>query len=266
MPAKRTARELMPRFPEEHEESAPAAKRPRLESPGLRSPGRPYQDYVDDEARRYWQDIVNVGSLNKPNQQEIRTAATPILGRALHRRQGRVPDPALSHYRAHQGVSAMQLHAAERGWIKHPFTLSETSPNYVEALIQLADDANWLAREIPLPAHPEPHHPTIYYTIDQVSNRPVPRQDSVIRGDYVYSPYGGNQFVENGDIYPWWGSRRIPAKRELIDRGWMACYTLVSDEEKMWINVHWLNPNGCLFFVHSIPLKYLHFSPQPPVV
>ena len=42
-------------------------------------------------------------------------------------------------------------------------------------LIQLADDANWLAREIPLPDHPPPKHPPIYYKIDPETNRPVPR-------------------------------------------------------------------------------------------
>ena len=33
---------------------------------------------------------------------------------------------------------------------------AEASPNYVETLIQLADDAGWLAREITLPDHPPP--------------------------------------------------------------------------------------------------------------
>ena len=145
---------------EQYEPEAPA-RRPAPEHGATETgePGRPYQDYVEDEARKYWQEMVKIGGLKKPDQREIRTAAMPVLGRALRRRQGKIPGPALAFDRAHQGVNALQQHTAERGWIRHPFTPSEASPDYVEALIRLADDAGWLYREIPLPEHPEPHHP-----------------------------------------------------------------------------------------------------------
>ena len=267
MPLKQSSLKRKTRPPSEQEESTPAAMRSREEAaePHPAELGRPHQAFVESESRKYWREMVKVGRLVKPDQGEMRVAAMPVLSWALRRRQGKVPDPALFHFRAHQGVSAMQLHAAERGWLKHPFTPSETSPDYVEALIQLADDANWIAREIPLLAHPEPYHPTIYYTTDQATNRPIPREDSVIRGDYVYRERNGRRFVENGDIYPWSEPRNIPTRTDLIDRGWTACYTLISDEKTVWINLHWLDPTGCLFFVHSIPLKLLHFSPHPPV-
>ena len=108
--------------------------------------------------------MVSVGSLAKPDQEEIRAAAMPILCAARRRRTGRS-----SLAMAHQGVNAMQLRAVEKGWIKHPFTPSEASSDYVEALVQLADDANWLAREIPLPNHPAPKHPPIYYTRNPIT-------------------------------------------------------------------------------------------------
>ena len=120
-------------------------------------PERPYQDYVENEAERYWQEMVKVGNLTKPDLQEIRAGATPVLGLAQRYRPGPKLNPALN--RAQQAVDAMQLHALEQGWIKPPYSRLQMSPNYVEALVQLADDADWLAREIPLPDHPPPKHP-----------------------------------------------------------------------------------------------------------
>ena len=148
-------------------------------------PERPYQDYVENEAGRYWQEMVKVGNLTKPDLQEIRAGATPVLGLAQRYRPGPKLNPALN--RAHTAVNVMHLHVAESGWIKPPYSRPETSPNYVEALIQLADDADWLAREIPLPDHPPPKHPPIYYTTDPATGRPVPREDSLIRADYVHT-------------------------------------------------------------------------------
>ena len=150
--------------PEDQEEAAVRAEQP-LEPVEVQAvePGRPYQDFVESKLRQYLQDN-NIRSLVKPAQAEIRAAAIPVLGLAQRYRPGWKLNPALN--RAHMAVNAMQLHTAKSDWIRHPFTLSEASPNYVEALVQLADDAGWLAREIPLPDHPPPKHPPIYYTLD----------------------------------------------------------------------------------------------------
>ena len=104
-------------------------------------------------------------------------------------------------------VNALYLHAAERGWIKPPYFRPAASPDYVEALIRLADDAGWLALEIPLPDHPAPHHPPIYYTIEQAGNRPTPRPrpDALIRGDYLYDLIHGRRATRTDTIRPWRG-------------------------------------------------------------
>ena len=136
--------------------------------------GRPYRDYVENETDRYRREMVKPGSLPKPDQQELRAGAFPILGKALRRRQGKVPDPALSQYRAHQAVNVVQSYLVETGRLRHPFTLSEESPDYAEALIQLVAHANWRPRKIPLPA---PRHPPI--------RKPVSAEESWLRGDYA---------------------------------------------------------------------------------
>ena len=129
--------------PQESEEAAPIAIQPRLEPDEAHAvePGRPYQDYVESEARRYWQSLVGrdrltigKGSLTKPDQEELRTAAIPILCLALRNRPG---------HRRHQATAAMVQHAFERGWIKIPFSEAHESPSYVDALIELARDARW---------------------------------------------------------------------------------------------------------------------------
>ena len=155
---------------------------------------------MEREAREYWQSLGGAGSLTKPTQDEIRAAAVPILCQALRRREGRneYPEPVMAHH----AVGGMVQYALETGRIKPPFSEACESPNYVEALIQLADDANWIAREIPLPDHPAPHHPTIYYTIDPKSNQPIPRADSYIRGDYVYTPWFGTRVTTSDRIFP----------------------------------------------------------------
>ena len=137
-----------------YEEETEAPTRRPLPEPMEAAPepaqaGRPYQDYVETETDRYWREMVTIGSLPKPDQQELRAGAFPILGKALRRRLGKVPDPALSRHRAHQAVNAVQLHLVESGRLRHPFTLSEDSPDHAEALVQLAADTGLLAREAP---------------------------------------------------------------------------------------------------------------------
>ena len=166
MPLLTSLRKLLCCALQEQEEAEAPQRHPVQEPVAGRAvqPGRPHQDYVESEAERYWQEMVKAGSLTRPDLQELRAGALPVLGLAQRYRPGWKLNPALN--RAHMAVNAMQLHAVKSGWLKHPFTLSEASPNYVEALIQLADDAGWLAREIPLPDHPAPRHPPIHYTID----------------------------------------------------------------------------------------------------
>ena len=275
---------------EQYEPEAPV-RRPAPEHVATETgePGRPYQDYVEDEARKYWQEMVKTGGLKKPDQREIRTAAMPVLGRALRRRQGKIPDPALAFDRAHQGVNALQQHTAERGWIRYPFTPSEASPDYVEALMRLADDAGWLYREIPLPEHPEPHHPPIHYTIDPVSKLPVATEDSLIRSDYVYDPMVGSPISRADYIPPWRVPGVLPKMGDLTSRGWDACYAFLTSRsgswdrpwdpqsEKTFITYFWIDPSNPPSFRRRIDraahskltftdfvLKGIHFSLHPP--
>ena len=227
-------------------------------------PGRPHQDYVESEAERYWQEMVKAGSLTRPDLQELRAGALPILGLAQRNRLGPKLNPALN--RAHMAANAMQLHAVKGGWLKHPFALSEASPNYVEALIQLADDAGWLAREIPLPDHPPPKHPPIYYTIDPVTRRPVPREDSPIRAEYVHTARG-TRLTKADYIHPWQGTGVWPSLSDMTSRGWDTCYSLDKSGNTVEILLHWvLYTFNIPSMVMVFPLEELHFSsyPQPP--
>ena len=158
--------------------------RPVNVQPGLKTgmaqavvPGRPYRDFVEGEARKYWSEIGSDHNLAKPAQEEIRTAALPILCLALRNRFG---------HKRHRAVAAVVQYAYENGLIRRPFSDAHESPSPTDALIQLADDANTLAREIHLPDHLPPHHPPVYYTIKSNPDRPVPRKDAFIRGDYLY--------------------------------------------------------------------------------
>ena len=262
----KTARVPEPHSSREQEEEEPGAKRPRLEPVEAKAmePGRPYQAFVEREAKEYWQSLGGVGSLTKPTQEEVRAAAMPILCAALRRREGRneYPDPV----RAHHAVGGMIQHALETGRIKPPFSEASESPNYVEALIQLADEANWLAREIPLPEHPPPHHPTIYYTMDSESSRPIPRDDSYIRGDYVYTPWFGTRLTTSDRIFPLVmtddNPDTITATLQIL--GLEAFFTLESGLENVEVTVNYLERIGPFTFLIRMPLKLLHFSPFPP--
>ena len=275
---RKTARVPEPHPAQEQEEEEPGAKRPRLEPVETQPMGqgpsgfpvmqewqqRPYQDSVEREARDYWQSLGGIGSLTKPTQEEIRAAAMPILCAALRRREGRneYPDPV----RAHHAVGGMIQHALETGRIKPPFSKACESPNYVEALIKLADDANWLAREVPLPNHPPPKHPPIYYTMDSESSRPIPRSDSYLRGDYVYTPWFGSRVTASDRIFPLEMPEGHPVLTAniLYNLGLEALYTLESGRENVEVFVSFLERIGPHTLLNKMPLKYLHFSPYPP--
>ena len=262
---RKTARAPEPHSSREQEEEEPGAKRPRLEPDEAEpmEPGRPYQAFVESKLRQYLQDN-NIHSLTKPTQQEIRAAAMPILCAALRRREGRneYPDPV----RAHHAVGGMIQHALETGRIKPPFSEACESPNYVEALIKLADEAYWIAREIPLPDHPPPHHPPIYYTMDSESSRPMPRSDSYLRGDYVYTPWFCSRVTASDRIYPLVMPEDHPilTTNILFNLGLETLYTLEFGPENIEVFVSFLERIGRYIFLNKIPLKYLHFSPYPP--
>ena len=258
----KTARVPEPHSSREQEEEEPGAKRPRLEPVETQPMGPlPYRDFVEREARDYWQSLGGVGSLTKPTQEEIRAAAMPILCAALRRRTGWSPWTM-----AHNAVGCMIQHALETGRIKPPFSEASESPNHVEALVKLADDANWIAREIPLPDHPPPHHPPIYYTMDPESSRPIPRSDSYIRGDYVYTPWFGSRITASDRILP----LVIPEDDLVITSmvlqilGLDASFTLVSGSGNVEVVVNYLEKIGSFTFLLRMSLKYLHFSPSPP--
>ena len=187
----------------------------------------------------------------------------PVLVQAQRNRAGWKLNPELN--RAHLAVYVMLLHFAESGRIKHPFTLSEASPNYVEALIQLADDANWLAREITLPNHPPPKHPPIYYTIDPETNRPVPRAGSLIRGDYLFQNHG-SRLTNISHFHPWLSVRFTPSDFLL---SMTAYYSLVlTPENNVGVMIHWpiCLPGSNRILTLDFRLRLIHLSPQPPSI
>ena len=240
MPIFTTLRKLLGYAPvrQEEEEAEPPARRP-LPEPAQDRPAqaeRSYRDLVENEARKYWQDMVQAGGLAKPDREEVRAGALPILGLAQRYRPGPKLNPALN--RAHMAVNALQSHLVAIGRLKHPFTPSEASPNFVEALMQLADDAAWTDREMPLPAHPDPQHPPIYCSLGTLTGRPIPRKDAVIRGDYLHEALSMERLSHDQDIYPWWKADEPKSADELISQGWDVCYTVISDcdgsRDKPW--------------------------------
>lgn len=103
---------------------------------------------------------------------------------------------------AHRAVADVVEHARDARWTRRPLSDPFASPTYVDALIQLAHDADWLARGLPLPDHPGSRHPPVYYRIDIDSRMPVPTEDSLIRGDYVFTRYG-QCITKAAFIHPW---------------------------------------------------------------
>ena len=240
MPIFTTLRKLLSYAPvrQEEEEAEAPARRP-LPEPAQDRPAqaeRPYRDLVENEARKYWQDMVQSGGLAKPDREEVRAGALRVLGLAQRYRPGPKLNPALN--RAHMAVNVLQLHLVDIGRLKHPFTPSEASPNFVEALMQLADDAAWTDREMPLPAHPDPQHPPIYFSLGTLTGRPIPRKDAVIRGDYVHEAGSRERLSREQDIYPWQEADEPKSAHELISRRWDACYTVITDcdgsRDKPW--------------------------------
>ena len=197
MPLRKVAQKRESPPPQGQEEPEARAERSVLEEPSDvldMELERPYQSFVESEARQYWQEIGIVGSLTKPTQQEIRTAAMPVLGQGLWRRTGskKYVNPDLGVH----AVGAMTQHALERGWIKPPLSEAYNSRSYIRALIELARDADWAAKEIRLP-----DHPPIYYTRDSFTGKLVPSKDSYINGEYLSDVFG-SKLSKDSRIYP----------------------------------------------------------------
>ena len=250
---------------QEWDEEEEHAERPLLELPAHEpmEPGPPYQDFVDSEARKYWQEMANTRKLTKltePTQGELRAAAMPILSQALRRRTGstKYTDP----FMAHRAVADVVQHAREQRWTNRPLSDPYASPTYIDALIQLADDALWLAYEFPLPAHPPPKHPPIYYTIDPENGIPVPRPDSLILGSYVYLPL--YERLTNVRHYrPWLSSHFDPSLFVWPGR---AYFSLSLDREKnLALTFHTAKqiPFRRVVEPANFQLRNLYFSPRP---
>ena len=267
MPISTSLRKLLCCAPvrQEEEEAEAPARRPLPEpaQAGPVQPGRPYRDFVEREAARFRREIEIDGSLDEPGQQEA-AAALPALPREQRGSPGTAPGAALT--REHTAVAAMQMHLVESGVIKPPYSRLEELPDHVEALIQLADDAGWLAREIPLPDHPAPQHAPVYYTTDPATGRPVPREDALIRGDYIFTDKG-KRLTEADYIYPWQGAGGRPRVDDFTSRGWDACYSLEQTGDRVDIMVHQLYSFGILtapIGTMSRRIEDFHFSPNPP--
>ena len=264
MPLKRIAQQLEP-MPSEEQGIAVKQPCPVPAEAEPMEPGRPYQAFVESRLRQYLRDN-NIRSLVKPAQQEIRAAALPILCQALRRRPGRKLDPYLNM--AHHAVADVVERAREQRWTRRPLSAPYASPNYIDALIQLADDTDWLAREVPLPEHPPPKHPPIYYTMDLKRNKLVPRENSLIRGDYVYAPRSGARVTDDDQIYPWISSKHYPepSREEFSDLGLNAGYTLEYEGGKIKIIINWFELVRDIPERRSTPLGDLYFSPHPPSI
>ena len=210
--------------PQGQEEPEARAERPVLKEPidALdMEMERPYKSVVEREVRQYWQEIGIVGSITKPTQQEIRTAAMPVLGRGLWRRTGskKYVNPDLGVH----AVGAMTQHALERGWIRLPLSEAYNSSSYIRALTELARGAGWTAKEIQLP-----DHPPIYYTRDSSKGTLVPNYKSYIKGEYLSDVFGA-KLSKGSRIYPY---------TDITYRG-PVCYTLHDKKGTPSIRIHY---------------------------
>ena len=214
-------------------------------------PGRPYRDFVENQAREYWQAIGKEKNLVKPALEEIRTAAAPILVQGLRRRTGsdKYVDPVLAIHT----VAVVVRQAREQRWI-WPGSRSEKypSPLFYKTLAQLVEDAYWMPFEIPLPLHPAPHHPPVYYyheTSKTGDYYPVARSDSLIRGDYVCT-MDGRRITHDDYIYPWpYPQHRYPRISRLTALKLDACYVLKCRRPSVRVEIYWLET-----FRHGIQL------------
>ena len=222
-------------------------------------PGRPHQAFVESRLRQYLRDNT-VQGLVKPGRDDIRAAAMPILCRALRRRQGFKQNPYMNM--AQRAVADVVEHIREKRWTGKPLTSPYAGADYIETLVRLAGDAGWLAMEVTLPQHPSPNHPSIYYRMDEKSGQPVPTEDSLIRGDYVYTRYG-QRLTRASFIHPWRRLSGYPTASDFTGQGREVCYRLGYESGRIAVFIHGISPLGSLSAPWIVPLTLLHFSPDP---
>ena len=269
MPAKLITRKRQYQPSGEQEQAAPVIQRPLPEADEVEpvEPGRPYQAFVESEARKYWEEMMEQpDSLVKPDQQKLRAAAMPILCTGLRKRSGaRFLPPTV---KAHMAVDIMHRRAADRGETKRLYKGPFASPDHIEALILFADDTWLLGREIPLPEHGEPKHPPIYYYIDPITKKDTPRDDAKICSNYVFDR-AGNRLTHADYIHPWPATECSgPSKERLEQKGWHACYTLGSNPfVEPWIMFYWISdPCGVRSFAWACADDdtFIQFFPNQP--
>ena len=266
MPAKLIPRKREHRPAVEQEQAAPVAQHPRSESDEDEpvETGRPHQAFVEREARKYWEDMVQPGSLVKPEQQELRAAARPILLRALRNRGDvRFLPPTV---KAHMAVNIMHMHAADSKVIPGTYYGPYPVDNYVDALIQYAEDTRLAPREIPLPWHEQPKHPPIYYYIDPITRQPTPRRDALICAGYLRRPWRGNERVtEASHIHPTLDRYGQPPP-EVLEKKSDVYYQLVvlteDEREELRIVICSVRWSGQMPRISYCLLRSHNFSPR----
>ena len=261
---KRMAQQRRSQHSQESEGEEPVSKRqkPVPAEPEHMEQGRPHQAFVEAEAGKFRQAMETGPDPAKRVRQDVSAAAAPAPSRDSHYSDDRMRLKA---------VAVMVYYAQVKGWVKPPYSNPFRTLSYVDALVKLADDTDWLAREIPLPAHPEPHHPTIFYTVDKSRGFPnrIPRKDSLIRADYVHT-LDGQRISRQEYIQPWPVLEEgfSPERDRMLEMGWDVCYTLsVGKGRDMEIKFHWARPfAGALGDpgFRIIPMRNIQFGPHPP--
>ena len=122
-----------------------------------------------------------------------------------------LPEPMEAAPEPEQAGSA-QAGRPYRGYVE-----SEVDRRFGEMIDELEELAE--RKKIPLPEHPAPHHPPIRFSTDPDSGRPIPDEDALIRGDYVYVPEDGSRITRDEFIRPWRVPGVIPIEDNLISRG-----------------------------------------------
>ncbi len=127
-------------------------------------------------------------------------------------------------------------------------------------------------QNIPLPEHPAPQHPSIHFSMDPDSGRPIPDENALIRGDYVYVLEDGSRITQDEYIHPWRSPGVFPTANDLRSRGWDACYSLNGEGAWTRLVYHWLTgapgEGGITNRVDRLftGLRTMHFSPRPPAL
>ena len=199
----------------------PMEAAPEPAQAGPAQAGRPYRGYVENEVDRMFQETID----------EIEMLAA----------------------RARADVSAIQLVPEPA---RQPVQAPARQPVQAPAR-QVAHRAGTRRLEIPLPDHPEPRHPPIYYTLDPASGLAIPERDSYIRPGYVRRQSAYEDEVGNG-FKPWRASKwPVQTDFRYIRRG-VDYYTLESDNGEISILLHFIPGFPRLCDIRRRPLhKYL---------